>query len=252
MYKKFVRCCILLGSISLTSCNTTSLEFHADPLELINRKVFTANDTVDQALLRPVSLFYRRITPKLLQNDIDNFLQWLETPNALANNLLQGNFNQAETTLKYFLLQSFYLGHVDLKAKYGLNFQSEDFGQTLGSYGFQSGPYLVLPLLGPTNLRDSIGRAVDVFLNPLNYLGTESSRTVFSGTRGAFEALTFRAKYSKQIDELRENSIDYYTRVKTTYSQSRNASINNGKIENSPETTETIDAFDDQFLKLLD
>ena len=75
---------------------------------------------------------------------------------------------------------------------------------------------------------------------------------MFSGTRGAFEALTFRAKYSKQIDELRENSIDYYTRVKTTYSQRRNASINNGKIENSPETTETIDAFDNQFLKLLD
>ena len=154
------------------------MDFHDDPLELINRKVFSANDTVDQALLRPVSLFYRRITPKLLQNDIDNFLQWLDTPNALANNLLQGNFNQAETTLKYFVLQSFYLGHVDLKAKYGLNFQSEDFGQTLGSYGFQSGPYLVLPLLGPTNLRDSVGRAVDVFLNPLNYLGTESSRTI--------------------------------------------------------------------------
>lgn len=228
------------------------MDFHDDPLELINRKVFSANDTVDQALLRPVSLFYRRITPKLLQNDIDNFLQWLDTPNALANNLLQGNFNQAETTLKYFALQSFYLGHVDLKAKYGLSFQSEDFGQTLGSYGFQSGPYLVLPLLGPTNLRDSVGRAVDVFLNPFNYLGTESSRTIFSGTRGAFEAFTFRAKYSKQIDELRENSIDYYTRVKTTYSQRRNASINNGKIENSPETTETIDAFDDQFLKLLD
>jgi len=75
---------------------------------------------------------------------------------------------------------------------------------------------------------------------------------VFSGTRGAFEALTFRAKYSRQIDELRENSLDYYTRVKTIYSQRRNASINNGKIENSPETTETIDAFDDQFLKLLD
>tara|TARA_Y100001978_G_scaffold63083_1_gene56620 strand:- start:143 stop:901 length:759 start_codon:yes stop_codon:yes gene_type:complete len=252
MYKKLICVFLLLISISLTSCNTTSLEFNSDPLELINRKVFSANDAVDQALLRPVSLVYRRITPKLLQNDIDNFLQWLDTPNALVNNLLQGNFNQAETTLKYFLMQSFYLGHVDLKATYGLTFQSEDFGQTLGSFGFQSGPYLVLPLLGPTNLRDSVGRAVDVFLNPLNYLGTESSRTVFSGTRGALEALTFRAKYSKQIDELRGNSIDYYTRVKTIYNQRRNASINNGMIENSPEKTETIDAFDDQFLKFLD
>ena len=252
MYKKIICVFLLLISISLTSCNTTSLDFNSDPLELINRKVFSANDAVDQALLRPVSLVYRRITPKLLQNDIDNFLQWLDTPNALVNNLLQGNFNQAETTLKYFLMQSFYLGHVDLKATYGLTFQSEDFGQTLGSFGFQSGPYLVLPLLGPTNLRDSVGRAVDVFLNPLNYLGTESSRTVFSGTRGALEALTFRAKYSKQIDELRGNSIDYYTRVKTIYNQRRNASINNGMIENSPEKTETIDAFDDQFLKLLD
>ena len=252
MYKKIICVFLLLISISLTSCNTTSLDFNSDPLELINRKVFSANDAVDQALLRPVSLVYRRITPKLLQNDIDNFLQWLDTPNALVNNLLQGNFNQAETTLKYFLMQSFYLGHVDLKATYGLAFQSEDFGQTLGSFGFQSGPYLVLPLLGPTNLRDSVGRAVDVFLNPLNYLGTESSRTVFSGTRGALEALTFRAKYSKQIDELRGNSIDYYTRVKTIYNQRRNASINNGMIENSPEKTETIDAFDDQFLKFLD
>ena len=252
MYKKLICVFLLLISISLTSCNTTSLDFNSDPLELINRKVFSANDAVDQALLRPVSLVYRRITPKLLQNDIDNFLQWLDTPNALVNNLLQGNFNQAETTLKYFLMQSFYLGHVDLKATYGLTFQSEDFGQTLGSFGFQSGPYLVLPLLGPTNLRDSVGRAVDVFLNPLNYLGTESSRTVFSGTRGALEALTFRAKYSKQIDELRGNSIDYYTRVKTIYNQRRNASINNGMIENSPEKTETIDAFDDQFLKFLD
>tara|TARA_B100000700_G_scaffold50588_1_gene53737 strand:+ start:199 stop:957 length:759 start_codon:yes stop_codon:yes gene_type:complete len=252
MYKKIICVFLLLISISLTSCNTTSLDFNSDPLELINRKVFSANDAVDQALLRPVSLVYRRITPKLLQNDIDNFLQWLDTPNALVNNLLQGNFNQAETTLKYFLMQSFYLGHVDLKATYGLTFQSEDFGQTLGSFGFQSGPYLVLPLLGPTNLRDSVGRAVDVFLNPLNYLGTESSRTVFSGTRGALEALTFRAKYSKQIDELRGNSIDYYTRVKTIYNQRRNASINNGMIENSPEKTETIDAFDDQFLKFLD
>ena len=252
MYKKIICVFLLLISISLTSCNTTYLHFNSDPLELINRKVFSANDAVDQALLRPVSLVYRRITPKLLQNDIDNFLQWLDTPNALVNNLLQGNFNQAETTLKYFLMQSFYLGHVDLKATYGLTFQSEDFGQTLGSFGFQSGPYLVLPLLGPTNLRDSVGRAVDVFLNPLNYLGTESSRTVFSGTRGALEALTFRAKYSKQIDELRGNSIDYYTRVKTIYNQRRNASINNGMIENSPEKTETIDAFDDQFLKFLD
>ena len=252
MYKKIICVFLLLISISLTSCNTTSLQFNSDPLELINRKVFSANDAVDQALLRPVSLVYRRITPKLLQNDIDNFLQWLDTPNALVNNLLQGNFNQAETTLKYFLMQSFYLGHVDSKATYGLTFQSEDFGQTLGSFGFQSGPYLVLPLLGPTNLRDSVGRAVDVFLNPLNYLGTESSRTVFSGTRGALEALTFRAKYSKQIDELRGNSIDYYTRVKTIYNQRRNASINNGMIENSPEKTETIDAFDDQFLKFLD
>ena len=79
MYKKIIHYCLLLSSISLISCNTTSLEFHDDPLELLNRKVFSANDTVDQALLRPVSLFYRRITPKLLQNDIDNFLQWLDS-----------------------------------------------------------------------------------------------------------------------------------------------------------------------------
>ena len=252
MYKKNLCFFLIVCAISLASCNTTSLTSNSDPLELMNRKIFRANDAVDQAVLRPVSLFYRKSTPQLLQNDIENFLQWLDTPNILVNNLLQGNFNQAETTLKYFFLQSFHLGHVDLNITYGINFQNEDFGQTLGSFGVQPGPYLVLPLLGPTNVRDSIGRAIDVFLNPFNYVGTEGSRTIFSATRGSFEALTFRTKYSSQIDELRENSIDYYARVKTIYNQRRNASINNKMTENSPETTESIDAFDDQFLKLLD
>jgi phospholipid-binding lipoprotein MlaA len=246
MYKKTLCFYLIVCAISLVSCNTTNLISNSDPLELLNRKIFRANDTVDQTVLRPVSFFYRESTPQLLQNDIENFLQWLDTPNALVNNLLQGNFNQAETTLKYFFLQSFHLGHVDL------NFQNDDFGQTLGSFCVQPGPYLVLPLLGPTNVRDSIGRAIDVFLNPFNYVGTEGSRTIFSATRGSFEALTFRTKYSSQIDELRENSIDYYARVKTIYNQRRNASINNKMTENSPETTESIDAFDDQFLKLLD
>ena len=99
MYKKTLCLYLIVCAISLASCNTTSLTSNSDPLELMNRKIFRANDAVDQAVLRPVSLFYRKSTPQLLQNDIENFLQWLDTPNALVNNLLQGNFHQAETTL---------------------------------------------------------------------------------------------------------------------------------------------------------
>ena len=181
------------------------------------------------------SLFYRRITPKLLQNDIDNFLQWLETPNALANNLLQGNFNQAETTLKYFVLQSFYLGHVDLKAKYGLNFQSEDFGQTLGKWGVDQGPYIVLPFLGPTTVRDGLSRGIDSVIYPLAVANDLRNK---SGLMKGINVLN-QTTVLLELDNF--VSGDKYIFFRDAYLQRRKYEISDGEID----ADDFVDEFED-------
>ena len=212
MYKKTLCFYLIVCAISLASCNTTSLTSNSDPLELMNRKIFRANDTIDQAVLRPVSLFYRESTPQLLQNDIENFLQWLDTPNALVNNLLQGNFNQAETTLKYFFLQSFHLGHVDLNIKYGLNFQNEDFGQTLGSWGVSKGPFLMIPLYGPSTPRSLAGRSVSSVLS--GTFAIEETDVRIGVT--ALDALETRARYL-EVETLIVG--DRYSFIRDSYMQ---------------------------------
>ena len=214
--------------------------------------MFALNDAVDQAILRPTAIIYKEAVPALIQNDIKNVLRWLDIPNVLANNLLQGDLAQAQSTLKYFVAQSASLGTLDIEQVYEIAFRDEDFGQTLGVYGIKGGPYLVLPLLGPTNVRDAVGRTVDVFLNPLTHLGPWAGRTVFKLTKGSLEALSFRAGYGDQIDELRSNSLDYYAKVKSIYEQRRNTSINNGKVSKDLPAADTMDAFDGQFLKLLE
>jgi len=246
-----LRACLIGSYIFIPACKPATDLSQSDPIEPFNRKVFTFNDALDQTILRPAALAYKETVPKLLRQDIANFLRWLDTPSILANNLMQGDLQQATKTLKGFVLQSVSLGSIDPELDYGLSYRDEDFGQTLGVYGVEGGAYLVLPLLGPTNLRDTVGRTVDVFLNPLTYIGPESGRTIFKLTKGSLEALTFRAGYFNEIDELRADSIDYYARVRTIYGQKRRAAINNGKIPRNLPPADSIDAFDGQFLKLL-
>jgi ABC-type transporter lipoprotein component MlaA len=144
-----------------------------DPLEPVNRAVFQFNRVLDGLILEPAALMYRMATPAFVRDGVQNFLANLRTPVVLANDLLQGEFGRAEKTLGRFMLNTILGvgGLIDVGGRVGMPERHyEDFGQTLAVYGVGEGPYLMLPVLGPSNPRDAVGRVVDLLFDPLFFL----------------------------------------------------------------------------------
>jgi phospholipid-binding lipoprotein MlaA len=207
-----------------------------DPLEPFNRGVFQFNRVVDGLVLEPAARIYRMVTPQFFRTGVTNFLANLSTPVVLANDLLQGDFERAELTLGRFMMNTILGlgGVIDVGDKLGMpDRHYEDFGQTLAVYGVGSGPYLMLPLLGPSNGRDAVGRVVDLGFDPLAVLsvvdvgvtvGTPELRLARSGA----EALSLREANIEQVEELERSSIDLYAAVRTFYYQYRENLIRNG------------------------
>jgi phospholipid-binding lipoprotein MlaA len=207
-----------------------------DPLEPLNRGVFHFNRVVDGLLLEPAARIYRMGTPQFFRTGVTNFLANLSTPVVLANDLLQGDFERAELTLGRFMMNTILGlgGVIDVGGKLGMpDRHYEDFGQTLAVYGVGSGPYLMLPLLGPSNGRDAIGRVVDLAFDPLTGLGLVDVTILVDPTgitlaRTGAEALSLREASLEQVEELRRSSIDLYAAVRTLYHQYRENQIRNG------------------------
>ncbi|MGP1255196.1 MAG: MlaA family lipoprotein [Kiloniellales bacterium] len=199
-----------------------------DPLEVFNRFMFAINDTLDLFILKPVAVTYRRWAPELMQEVVSNFVTHLGEPVTFANALFQGDWEHAETTGSRFLINSAIgFGMFDPATGMGLRQRDEDFGQTLAVHGVPSGPYLVLPLLGPSTVRDAAGRGVDFFLDPFSYLARTTDRTELSVGRTAAEAISFRAENIDTLDEVRRDSIDYYSRIRSLWRQQRERQIRN-------------------------
>lgn len=203
-----------------------------DPLEPVNRIVFGLNEVVDFVVLRPVSLVYRTVVPPPLRTGVSNALHNWASPVIFANDLLQGEPDRAKTTLVRFLVNSTagFGGMVDAAATAGLPRHSEDFGQTLAVWGVGSGPYLVLPLLGPSNARDAVGLAADAATHPATWLMWdlpiwERATPVMAYTVSGHEALMDEA------DTLRRTSPDFYASVRDIYAQKRATEIANGSAE---------------------
>lgn len=210
-----------------------------DPLEVPNRMFFAFNEAVDFLIIRPIAVTYRFIVPTGVRNSVTNFLRNLRTPVILANDLLQGDLARAETTAARFFINSTIgvLGLFDIAADSGLPYHEEDFGQTLGTYGAGEGIYLVLPILGPSSLRDAGGRIVDLFLDPLTYLAPESVNL----GRTAATGIDARARNLETLDELKRDSLDFYARIRSLYRQNRESEINNGEPpEGSPDFSELL------------
>lgn len=205
-----------------------------DPIEPANRMVFAVNDTVDIFVLQPSAYLYKEAVPGPVRDMVRSFLDWLKTPVVLANDLFQGDWRAAGTTASRFVANAPFFGFVDNATGLGLEHREEDFGQTLAVYGSTDGPYIVLPLLGPSNARDTVGIVVDYFLDPINYIGNgnpldgDADRTRIQVARRAVGAVDFRARHFATINELKQTSVDYYARVRTIYKQRRDALINNG------------------------
>jgi phospholipid-binding lipoprotein MlaA len=153
------------------SANAEAQQATEDPLGPINMKIHAFNDYMDKHLLRPVAVGYRRYMPNPIRVGVDNFFSNIGDIGIFANNILQGKFGDAASdTGRIVINTTIGIGGVlDLASKAGLSKHNEDFGQTLGAWGVQSGPYIVLPFFGPSTLRDAFGLAVDTTTNPLNY-----------------------------------------------------------------------------------
>ena len=207
----------------------------SDPLEGFNRAMFAFNDKIDAAIIEPTAKVYRFILPEPIRLAIRSFLRNLETPVILANDLLQGEFARAEQTTARFLINSIVGvgGMFDVATDFGIERHEEDFGQTLAVWGLGDGLYLVLPLLGPSSARDGIGMLADSFMDPLSYVGGGgATQTVVSGTRTLVSGVDTRAENIEALDQIREDSIDFYARIRSMYHQHRQFLIANGDDPN--------------------
>lgn len=198
-----------------------------DPIESFNRAIFAFNEGVDFLILRPVAWTYNKITPDPVIFAVRRFFDNLGSPVIFANDVLQFTFDDAAVTLGRFGINSTIglLGLFDVADEFGLERHTADFGQTLHSYGTGPGPYLVLPLLGPSTARDGVGRVVDIFLDPLTYLLGSPESYIVTGS----QVVVGREALLEPLDELKRTSVDYYISLRSAYYQRRAVDLNKGR-----------------------
>jgi phospholipid-binding lipoprotein MlaA len=206
-----------------------------DPAEPTMRMIFSFNQALDAAVLKPIASGYRNVTPDNVRTGVHNFLNNLRTPVIFFNDVLQGEFENALKTLIRFLINTTVgiFGFNDAAGDLGIEFKNEDFGQTLAVWNMPEGPYLMLPVLGPSNPRDAIGRVVDFFIDPLNIWAKSNNEEWTMMTRTAAEAVDFRALHYDTIEDLEKSSLDFYATVRSLYRQRRADEIKNGKVDPS-------------------
>ncbi|MEG3620214.1 VacJ family lipoprotein [Magnetovibrio sp. PR-2] len=202
-----------------------------DPLEPFNRAMFEFNRGLDTLVLRPVAAMYRGFVPPPLRDLVSNFLSNLKTPVILLNDVLQGETERAWNTFSRFAINTTVgiLGFGDPATEMGYPAHKEDFGQTLATWGVDGGPYLVLPILGPSNPRDAVGKVVDVITDPIWHYAQNTDKEYIPNERFVADAVDFRQRNMEDIDDLEKTSLDYYAAVRSLYRQVRDDEINNGK-----------------------
>lgn len=240
----------LLMTSALGACATQpgpSPDEVYDPLEPVNRQIFAFNEAADKVVVGPAADVYETVTPQFARTGIGNFLSNLRSPVIFVNDVLQGEGERAaDTAFRFMVNSTFGLGGLFDPADHDLGIprHREDFGQTLGSWGVPEGPYLVLPLMGPTNFRDVAGGGVDTAFDPLTW--TEFDDRDLDNeilvARGVLGALQARVALDDQIDALREQP-EPYVALRRAYTSQRQADIRNGREEEDPYTD--LPDFDD-------
>ena len=209
-----------------------------DPFEDLNRDIFIFNEKLDEKLLKPAALTYRKVTPQFARTGVTNFFNNLEEIDTTINQVLQGEIKYAFNDASRFVINSTIglLGLIDVASKMGLERHEEDFGQTLGVWGFNSGPYIMIPFLGPSNPRDLLSRPISSFLSGTFAMEDNDVKLTLIG----IDALETRERL---LDAETLIIGDKYIFVKDAYVQSREYEINNGSIEDD----EFLDDMDDIF-----
>lgn len=203
-------------------------DFH-DPFEDTNRKIFEFNQVVDRHVLVPVAKAYRASLPQPVRNSLRDFLNNLQEPLIFANDTLQGDFSRAKDTVVRFVLNSTigFGGLVDVAGRWGIPYHDQDLGVTFGVWGIPAGPYLVLPVLGPSDPRDLGGEVAEGFGDPWNRLVTGNPFTLYwiPFVRGGVSGIDQRARYLDTLADIERTSLDYYATIRSLYRQRRAALI---------------------------
>ena len=224
---------LCLAVATLAACASTPVAYTQggnavhDPLEEINRATFAVNKGIDTVLLDPATEVYRFVIPQGPRAGIRNALNNLKSPVYLANEVLQGDFDDAWIVIKRFLINSFtgFGGILDTASWEGIDYIPEDFGQTLASWGVDSGPYIVWPVLGPSTLRDSVGFAVDSLIDPVMWTLNDAEQDALMYQRTGLTVLSIKDLLMDQMNDLYDSSLDPYAAFRSVYFQRREALI---------------------------
>lgn len=201
-----------------------------DPLEPLNRATFGFNRVLNKVVLKPTAKVYRAVLPEPVRDGVHNALQNLSSPVIMANDLLQGEGKRAGNTFLRFLVNSTLgiAGLFDVAKSMGLEGHDEDFGQTLAVWGAGEGPYLVLPVFGPSSPRDGIGMGVDIVMDPFFWIVRASDESYLNYVRLGVEGIDLLARNLDELEELERSSIDFYAAMRTRYRENRRGEILNG------------------------
>ena len=218
---------VLAAALAALVSSATLAADVRDPFEPINRASYAFNEGLDRALLKPAARTYKRYTPGLLQTGISNVFGNAKYPVTLVNDVLQGKLADAFNDTGRFVLNSTLgLGGIlDPATDVGLDRNDEDFGQTFGRWGVEQGPYFVVPLFGPTTLRDGIGAIADDFAEPRSYLEDDSTRWTL------WAASNFESRVRLlDADAVLQRAGDPYTFVRSAYLQRREYQVRDGNV----------------------
>ena len=242
----FLRCALLdltvVSALTLGGCAASNTEQQVatyeeefnDPLENVNRKIFDFNQFVDRNAIVPVAKAYRAALPDPVRDSLRDFLNNLREPLVFVNDTLQGQFKRAGETMGRFVINSTIGigGVVDVAGRWGVPYHEEDLGLTLGAWGVPEGPYLVVPILGPSTPRDLGGQVAEGFGDP--WTGNPWTLYWIPFVRGGVSGIDTRSRYIETLADIERTSLDYYATIRSLYRQRRTALIRHEQEENLP------------------
>ncbi|MGE0223802.1 MAG: VacJ family lipoprotein [Acetobacteraceae bacterium] len=205
-----------------------------DPLEPANRVFYTINNGLDTVILEPAARAYRFVVPGSVRTGVDNALSNLRTPVRLGNDMLEGKPRRAGDTTMRFLINTTVgaLGFFDVAKDWGYPAHDADFGLTLATWGVPDGPFLFLPLLGPSNPRDFTGFGVDTVADPFMWVGQGAAVTALNWSRFGLSAVNAREKALDSIDSIKKTALDPYATFRSLYRQFREAQLSKLRADN--------------------
>ncbi len=246
MYKKIL---YLIALLSLCSCASSSVDNEENGLETYNRAMFEFNYQLDKKIIKPLATGYKKVTNQFVRNRVSSFFNNLEEPVSVVNNLLQGEIKNTGVSAGRFIINTTLglLGSFDVATGWGLDKKKNNFDATMAKYCVPDGPFVVLPVVGPSTPRYIVGWAADSYTSPLYWTLVNSddtkSNTIVWGATG-LKYINLRAENMELLDGLEQSSVDFYAATKSAFMQNRNKFIS---LCNQKEDVDKVPSYDFDF-----